>query len=150
VPTWFDWDGQFITVHARSDAQKVRNVRNHPWVMLAIGTAEPAFEVELVEGEARVAEARVGEPRAAGGQHDFAPGPRPSARFATKYAEALASAGWSLSSFLAEYPCALLIRPTRLLDWGAREQSLRRVALSATGTQTRPADYRHGGSTWTG
>jgi PPOX class probable F420-dependent enzyme len=54
VPTWFDWDGETITVFTRPDAQKVRNVRCQPKVMVAIGIADTTFEVELLEGEALV------------------------------------------------------------------------------------------------
>jgi PPOX class probable F420-dependent enzyme len=105
VPTWFDWDGEVITVFSRPDAQKVRNVRHEPRVMLAIGEADPRFECELLEGEAAVGSRPV----------------CPSGRFATKYAESLAESGRTLPAFAAEYPQAIRIRPTRLLDWGARE-----------------------------
>jgi PPOX class probable F420-dependent enzyme len=104
VPTWFDWDGEVITVFARPDAQKVRNVRHESRVMLAIGKPDPAFEVELLEGEAVVGSMSVG----------------PSLRFASKYAESLAETGRTIDSYAIEYPQAIRIRPTRLLDWGAR------------------------------
>jgi PPOX class probable F420-dependent enzyme len=104
VPTWFDWDGEVITVFARPDAQKVRNVRHEPRVMLAIGKPDPAFEVELLEGEAVVGSCAV----------------RPSASFASKYAQSLTETGRTIDSFAAEYPQSIRIRPTRLLDWGAR------------------------------
>ena len=104
VPTWFDWDGEIITVFTRPDAQKVRNVRHDPRVMVAIGKPEPAFEVELLEGEAVVGSTPV----------------RPSAAFASKYAEALAEMGRTIDSYVTDYPQPIRIRPTRLLDWGAR------------------------------
>jgi PPOX class probable F420-dependent enzyme len=111
VPAWFDWDGEVITVFTRSDAQKVRNVRHEPRVMLAIGQPDPAFECELLEGNAAVVDGR-----AAGSESV-----RPSSRFASKYAKSLAETGRTIDSFGAEFPNALQIRPTRLLDWGARE-----------------------------
>jgi PPOX class probable F420-dependent enzyme len=113
VPTWFDWDGELITIFARPHAQKVRNVLHQPVVMLAIGSADPTFEVELLEGHARVV------PADALGQ----PVIRPSAAFRRRYADALQVNGGSLESFAAEYPVALRIRPTRLLDYGARQTS---------------------------
>ncbi len=111
VPTWFDWDGEVITVFTRPDAQKVRNVRHEPRVMLAIGRADPIFEVELLEGEAEVVDAPAARLRAV----------RPSSRFAAKYADSFAETGRTVDAFAAEFPNALRIRPTRLLDWGARE-----------------------------
>jgi PPOX class probable F420-dependent enzyme len=107
VPTWFDWDGEVITVFTRPDAQKVRNVRHEPRVMLAIGKADLAFEVELLEGEAVVGSSPVS----------------PSAMFASKYAQSLAETGRTIDSYAVEYPQAIRIRPTRLLDWGARGAS---------------------------
>jgi PPOX class probable F420-dependent enzyme len=113
VPTWFDWDGEVITVFSRRTAQKVINVRHHPSVMVAIGRAEPEFDVELLEGEARVVDSgTVGLPAI-----------RPSSRFAIKYAAALATEGRTLAAFSDDYPCAIRIHPTRLLDWGAREHT---------------------------
>jgi PPOX class probable F420-dependent enzyme len=107
VPTWFDWDGEVITVFTRPDAQKVRNVRHEPRVMLAIGKPDPMFEVELLEGEAVVGSRPIW----------------PTGTFATKYADALAETGRTIDSYAAEFPQAIRIRPTRLLDWGARGAS---------------------------
>jgi PPOX class probable F420-dependent enzyme len=117
VPTWFDWDGEVITVFTRPEAQKVRNIRNHPSVMVAIGTAEQEFDVELIEGEARVIDREDGS----------SPAVLPSTRFATKYGAVLALEGRTVSSFAADYPCVVRIRPTRLLDWGAREHSQQHI-----------------------
>ena len=110
VPTWFDWDGETITVFTRPEAQKVRNVRHDPRVMVAIGRADLTFEVELLEADAEILDGTTPGSRAA----------RPSPRFAVKYAEALGDAGRTVEAFAEEYPSALRIRPTRLLDWGAR------------------------------
>jgi PPOX class probable F420-dependent enzyme len=114
VPTWFDWDGELITVFSRPTAQKVRNVRSHPSVMVAIGRAEPDFDVELLEGEATVVDAGNEGSRAIW----------PSSHFAVKYAAALATEGRTLARFADDYPCAIRIRPSRLLDWGAREHTV--------------------------
>jgi PPOX class probable F420-dependent enzyme len=108
VPTWFDWDGEHITVFTRPHAQKVRNVRHEPRVMVAVGRADLTFEVELLEADAEVVEAADR-------------GVRPSARFAAKYADALRETGRSAEAFAEDYAHAIRIRPTRLLDWGARE-----------------------------
>jgi PPOX class probable F420-dependent enzyme len=113
VPTWFDWDGEVITVFSRRTAQKVINIRDHPSVMVAIGHAEPEFDVELLEGEARVVNSATEE----------LPDIRPSRRFAIKYGAALAAEGRTIAAFADDYPSIIQIRPTRLLDWGAREHT---------------------------
>jgi len=41
VPIWFWWDGEALLVFSKPDAQKVRNLRANPSVMLALGDAEP-------------------------------------------------------------------------------------------------------------
>jgi PPOX class probable F420-dependent enzyme len=115
VPTWFDWDGEVITVFSRRTAQKVVNIRDHPSVMVAIGQVEPEFGVELLEGEARVVESGT----------EGLPDSRPSRRFATKYEAALAADQRTLAAFADDYPCVVQIRPTRFLDWGAREHASR-------------------------
>jgi PPOX class probable F420-dependent enzyme len=112
VPTWFDWDGESITVFTRPDAQKVRNLRHRPSVMIAVGQPESSFAVELLEGEAIVIDEPEGGPN---GDVRL-----PSRRFRDKYRTALAEAGFTAEAFAAEYPQVVRIRLTRLLDWGAR------------------------------
>jgi PPOX class probable F420-dependent enzyme len=112
VPTWFDWDGEWITLHTKPDAQKVRNMRHESNVMVALGRPDLDFAVELLEGEAMVVDTSTGTRDAADGH--------PSARFARKYRATLAEAGYTIASFGAEYPLVVRIRLTRLLDWGVR------------------------------
>ena len=54
VPTWFWWDGEALLVVSKPDAQKVRNLRANPSVMLALGDAEDDFDIGLVEGRAEL------------------------------------------------------------------------------------------------
>jgi PPOX class probable F420-dependent enzyme len=123
VPTWFDWDGEVITVFTKRDAQKVRNLRHLPSVMVALGRAEANFAVELLEGEAVVVDGPA-EPTVAASH-------RPSPRFHDKYREAFAEAGFTVESFAAEYPQVVRIRLTRLLDWGARGRDAHALAPTA-------------------
>jgi PPOX class probable F420-dependent enzyme len=119
VPTWFDWDGDVITVFSKPNAQKVRNMRFQSSVMIALGHAEVNFEVELLEGVAEVIEPPAAATRSEPG------GQRPSMRFGAKYRRALADAGFTLDTFAATYSQAVRIRLTRQLDWGARETRTR-------------------------
>ena len=54
VPIWFWWDGEALLVFSKPDAQKIRNLRANPSVMLALGDAEQDFDVGLVRGRAQL------------------------------------------------------------------------------------------------
>ena len=54
VPIWFWWDGEALLVFSKPNAQKVRNLRANPSVMLALGDAEDDFDVGLIEGRAEL------------------------------------------------------------------------------------------------
>src|SRR6476646_8969595 len=54
VPIWFWWDGEAMLVFSKPDAQKVRNLRANPSVMLALGDAEQDFDIGLIEGRAEL------------------------------------------------------------------------------------------------
>src|SRR5919106_6923122 len=55
VPLWFMWDGESILVFSKPGAQKVRNIRAEPRVMIAVGEPGLDFDVELVDGLAELA-----------------------------------------------------------------------------------------------
>ncbi len=129
VPCWFVWDGDDLTVLARADAQKVRNVRCQPRVMVAIGSVGPMFEVELLQGTAVVEETVC---------RDLVE------RFERKYAEQMPLAAFDPDSFHRRFTAGIRITPSRLLDWGAREVARRATAsLGGRGlvdkAQPRPA-----------
>src|SRR5262245_48351227 len=54
VPVWFVWDGGSIVAFSKPDAQKVRNLRTDPRVMVAVGRPGATFEVELLEAVAEL------------------------------------------------------------------------------------------------
>jgi PPOX class probable F420-dependent enzyme len=105
VPIWFSWDDGALTVLSKPDAQKVRNIRRTPAVMLALGDAEDDFDVGLIEACAEV----IDEPAT-----DL---PREHLR---KYADRMAAIGLSIEEFVATYSQVLRIVPTRFLDWHGR------------------------------
>ena len=61
VPIWFWWDGEAMLVFSKPDAQKVRNLRANPSVMLALGDAEADFDVGLLEGRAELLDRPTGD-----------------------------------------------------------------------------------------
>ena len=106
VPIWFSWDGREILIASKPHAQKVRNVRGNPGVMLALGEAEDDFDVGLLEGRAEVLDA----PAA-----DVLP-----ATHLAKYRRQLTAIGLSPAEFLETYSQVIRIVPTRFLPWHGR------------------------------
>jgi PPOX class probable F420-dependent enzyme len=104
VPSRFVWDGEAVLVFSKPSAQKVRNVRANPRVMLAVGSAERDFDVELVEATAEVFPETT---------TSFLPG-----AFAGQYAELADRAGLTMDLFAATYSQPIRIRPVRWLDSG--------------------------------
>lgn len=114
VPIWFSWDGSDILVASKPGAQKVRNIRSNPTVMLALGQPEDDFDVGLLEGRAEllVAPAATVLP----------------ATHVAKYRTQLAGIGVDAEEFLGTYSQVVRIRPTRYLPWRGRT-----VGLESTG-----------------
>jgi PPOX class probable F420-dependent enzyme len=54
VPVWFWWDGATILVFSKPTAQKVRNVRHSPHVVVALDTADQGEDVVKLQGEAEL------------------------------------------------------------------------------------------------
>ena len=106
VPIWFWWDGEAMLVFSKPNAQKVRNLRTNPMVMLALGDAEDDFDVGLIEGRAEVLE----EPT-----RDVLP-----AAHLAKYAGQLASIGLSAAEYAATYSQVIRIVPEEWLPWHGR------------------------------
>ncbi len=111
LPIWFSWDGHAVWIFSRPEAQKVRNLRHRSQVMLALGSAHPEFDVELVEGRAHLLEAPTSAvlPRV----------------HLEKYRDAMARAGLTRELYAERYSQPVLITPSRVLDWHARELSSR-------------------------
>jgi PPOX class probable F420-dependent enzyme len=106
IPIWFSWDGEAILVASKPNAQKVRNVRANPVVMLALGQPDEDFDVGLLEGRAELLDV----PAA-----DVLP-----ASHLTKYRAPMAAIGLTPDEFLAAYTQVIRIVPTRYLPWHGR------------------------------
>jgi PPOX class probable F420-dependent enzyme len=106
VPVWFNWNGRVFDLFSKPHAQKVRNLREHPDVMLAVGQPEAEFDVELVEGMATVL-------------------PQPTAdvihpSMFEKYAALMARAQLDQPTFVTTYSQPVRITPTRFLGYGGK------------------------------
>ena len=106
VPVWFSWDGAVFDLFSKPNAQKVRNLREHADVMLAVGQPTEEFDVELVEGHASV----LADPTA-----DVV---RPS--MFEKYADLMARAALDRTTFVSTYSQPVRITPTRFLGYGGK------------------------------
>ncbi|MEO8246920.1 MAG: pyridoxamine 5'-phosphate oxidase family protein [Chloroflexota bacterium] len=106
VPVWFNWDGLVFDLFSKPNAQKVRNLREHPDVMLAVGRPEHEWEVELVEGTATVLEAPTAD----------VIGPT----MFEKYAPLMTRAALDRQTFMTTYCQPVRISPTRFLGYGGK------------------------------
>jgi PPOX class probable F420-dependent enzyme len=89
VPVWFWWDGATILIFSKPSAQKVRNLRHSPHVMLALDTADEGEDVVLLAGRAELL-----------GQD----APRSTLpQYADKYAALMERIGITAASMAAEY-----------------------------------------------
>ena len=119
VPIWFWWDGEAVLVFSKPGAQKVRNLRAQPSVMLALGDAEDDFDVGMLRGRAELLESPTS---------DVLP-----AAHLDKYAAKLASIGMSAEEYAATYSQVIRIVPEAFLPWHGRTAPLSvRIAGAAT------------------
>ncbi len=108
VPIWFSWDGERVFVASKPQAVKVRNLRLHPRLMLALGEPDEDFDVGLVEAVAELPTATTREL--------LPPG------HLEKYRDRMAAIGLDVDEYLDTYSQPILIRPTRFLPWHGRTE----------------------------
>jgi PPOX class probable F420-dependent enzyme len=106
VPIWFSWDGERLFVASKPEARKVRNLRQNPKVMLALGEPDEDFDVGLVEAEAELPTATTAELLPAG--------------HFEKYRDRMAMIGLDEATYVRDYSQPILIKPTRFLPWQGR------------------------------
>jgi PPOX class probable F420-dependent enzyme len=138
VPIWFWWDGEALLVFSKPGAQKVRNLRADPRVMLALGDAEDDFDVGMLEGIAELLDV----PTSA---------VLPAAHL-EKYAAQLAGIGLDAAEYAATYSQVVRIRPARYLGWHGRTvPESARFAGAPTATIAEPVTpERPGLRSWLG
>ena len=104
APAWFVWDGEHIVLFSKPRARKIRNLRRRPHAMVALGSAGPHFDVELIEADAELPTASAAEMM-------------PDA-FATKYRALMQRADLSMQRFEEVYSQPIVLRPTRYVGYG--------------------------------
>jgi PPOX class probable F420-dependent enzyme len=108
IPIWFSWDSDALLIASKPTAQKVRNIRANPVVMLALGKPDADFDVGLLEGRAELLEAPSSELL-------------PVSHLA-KYRAPMSAIGLTADEFLATYTQVIRIVPSRYLPWHGRTQ----------------------------
>ena len=108
IPIWFSWDGEAILIASKPHAQKVRNLRANPVVMLALGKPDEDFDVGLVEGRAELLDVPA--------RHVL-----PKSHL-EKYRAPMAAIGLTPDEFLRTYTQVIRIVPTRYLPWHGRTE----------------------------
>ena len=101
VPVWFWWDGATILIFSKPAAQKVRNLRHNPQVMLALDSADEGEDVVLLEGRAELL--------GAGAPQSTLPA------YAEKYAALMARIGMVSDWHASEYSQAIRVAVERLV-----------------------------------
>lgn len=130
VPIWFTWDGISLLVFSKPHAQKVRNLRANPTVMLALGDPAADFDVCLVEARAEL---------------DPLPAAELPQEHLAKYGERMAALGLSASTFVETYSQVVRITPIRPLGWHGRTTPPSVTAVASILEPIRPAARRHVG-----
>jgi PPOX class probable F420-dependent enzyme len=103
VPVWFWWDGAAILIFSKPAAQKVRNLRHNPQVMLALDSADEGEDVVLLEGRAEL----LGD----GAPQSTQP------EYAEKYAALMARINITAASMAAEYTQAICVTVERMVNF---------------------------------
>lgn len=106
VPIWFSWDGERLFVASKPHARKVRNLRENPRLMLALGEPDDDFDVGLVEAEAELPDVTTAELL-------------PSDHLA-KYRRQMRELAIDPAEYVETYSQPVLVRPTRYLPWHGR------------------------------
>lgn len=102
VPVGFLWEEQGTILVFSQPNQKVRNLREHPTVTLALDGANDGHDVVIIEGEAALLAAGEATP-----EHP---------RYAQKYARHFARVDWTPTQMKVTYSQAIRITPTRFFS----------------------------------
>ncbi len=98
-PIWFQWVGEEVLIYSGKRAPRNGNVADRSLVAFNLNTDAVGGDVVTMEGEARV-------------DLTYAPADQNPA-YVAKYQGMLDDYGWTAAYFAAEYPIAILVRPTR-------------------------------------
>jgi PPOX class probable F420-dependent enzyme len=124
VPIWFSWDGERLFIASKPQAKKVRNLRDNPRLMIALGEPDEDFDVGLIEAEAIVPDETTAELLPAG--------------HLEKYATKMRAIGLDADEYVRTYSQPILIRPTKFLPWHGRTTPPSAVARPSAASSAPP------------
>lgn len=104
APVWFLWDGKTILIFSQPGSQKLRNLRNNPYVTLALEGTNGGADVIVLEGKAELLKEKTTELN----QPDY---------FITKYGSAIQDMGEAPESLAQSYSQPIRITPTKFIAW---------------------------------
>ena len=104
APVWFLWDGKTILIFSQPGSQKLRNLRNNPYVTLALEGTNGGTDVIVLEGKAELLKEKTTELN----QPDY---------FITKYGSAIQDMGEAPESLAQSYSQPIRITPTKFIAW---------------------------------
>ena len=97
---WFVWAEGELLMYSRLGAPRSRNIAANPHVSVHLNSDPEGDDIVTFEAQARLDPA--------------APPASAVPAFLAKYGRLIANYGWSAEQFVADYPDAIRIRPTRL------------------------------------
>jgi PPOX class probable F420-dependent enzyme len=100
VPVWFLWEGETVLIFSQPKKQKVRNLRNNPYVTVALDGTNQGDDVVIVEGTAEL----LNDPNI----NSKLPA------YAEKYGTLLQDMGLTPESMAADYSQAIRVTPTKI------------------------------------
>ncbi len=102
-PVWFLWNGEDIRMFSKDNTARLRNIAGNPHVSLNLDGDGRGGAIVVIEGAAHI-------------ERDHPPASA-MPEYIEKYQEFLNKYGWTATSFSADYPVPVIIRPTRLRSW---------------------------------
>jgi len=102
-PVWFLWNGEDVRMFSKDETARLRNIAGNPQVSLNLDGDGRGGAIVVIEGTAHI-------------EHDHPPASA-MPDYIEKYQDFLDHYGWTATSFSADYPVPVIIRPTRLRSW---------------------------------
>jgi PPOX class probable F420-dependent enzyme len=101
IPVWFVWENATLLIFSKAEAQKVRNLHQNHFAMLALDDTKNGSDVVILEGTAELLER--GEGREV------------LEAYGEKYREGLQSIGVTAEQFTMLYSQPIRVTPIRLI-----------------------------------
>lgn len=102
VAVWFLWDGSSFLIFSKPNTQKLRNIANNPYVILALDDTRKGADPIAIEGKAELLPQKT---------RDLM-----NENYAKKYAPQIQRLGWLPESMATEYSEPIRITPIKVIQ----------------------------------